>query len=402
MRRSMISHYDYVIIGFYLVFLVAIGLAFRRMSRNTSDYFRAGGAMPWWITGTSAWIFSFTAWTFTGAAGKIYESGTLVLIVFYSTILALAVAMAWTCGLDDGGVMYRMDEMFKDSRRTGNEWAAKVIPLLAGPRAREVALLFPAEMSLYEPFEVDVEGRHRMDLLGWYQQFTDLGWHVDIVHPDQAAVGALVDYQHLVVPHNSLYDLGDNVRLATAVKKFVADGGTMLHGPGCELVRHAFGIEESSAGFDCIQWREAIIPHGWSTVSFHQGTPIATYFQSGAPAITQMDVGSGRVLSFGFQYGYAYSRRTMPVVPANYGRREMHPLVLLKETPVAALIGASPQTPMPATKGVEAAQFGSKFVIVNHRAIPVDISSIVTARAIPQVPIGAGHLAAHSAIYLEG
>jgi hypothetical protein len=38
-------------------------------------------------------------------------------------------------GLDDGGVMYRMDEMFKESLRAGNRWAAEVIPLLAA-RAR--------------------------------------------------------------------------------------------------------------------------------------------------------------------------------------------------------------------------------------------------------------------------
>ena len=50
----MISLYDYIIIGFYLVLMLAIGLVFRRMSQDTSDYFRAGGAMPWWITGTSA------------------------------------------------------------------------------------------------------------------------------------------------------------------------------------------------------------------------------------------------------------------------------------------------------------------------------------------------------------
>ena len=92
----MITRYDYFIIGFYRVFLVVIGLVFRRMSRNTSDYFRAGGAMPWWLTGTSAWIFSFTAWTFTGAAGKVYETGLLVLVVFYSTIGALFVALIFT------------------------------------------------------------------------------------------------------------------------------------------------------------------------------------------------------------------------------------------------------------------------------------------------------------------
>jgi len=93
----MITRYDYFIIAFYLVFILAIGLVFRRMSKNTSDYFRAGGAMPWWLTGASAWIFSFSAWTFTGAAGKIYESGTLVLAVFYSSVVALIVAMSVTC-----------------------------------------------------------------------------------------------------------------------------------------------------------------------------------------------------------------------------------------------------------------------------------------------------------------
>jgi Na+/proline symporter len=92
----MITPYDYGIIGFYLLFMLAIGLLFRRMSKNTSDYFRAGGAMPWWLTGISAWIFSFSAWTFTGAAGKVYQSGTLVLVVFYSAIFALLVALMFT------------------------------------------------------------------------------------------------------------------------------------------------------------------------------------------------------------------------------------------------------------------------------------------------------------------
>lgn len=93
----MITLFDYGIIGFYLLFMLAIGVVFRRMSKDTSDYFRAGGAMPWWLTGVSAWIFSFTAWTFTGAAGKVYETGLLVLCVFYATIFALLFALAFTC-----------------------------------------------------------------------------------------------------------------------------------------------------------------------------------------------------------------------------------------------------------------------------------------------------------------
>ena len=62
----MITLYDKFIIAIYFIFILAIGLIFRRLNKSTSDYFRCGGAMPWWITGTSAWLATFSAWTFTG------------------------------------------------------------------------------------------------------------------------------------------------------------------------------------------------------------------------------------------------------------------------------------------------------------------------------------------------
>jgi len=93
----MITRYDYFIIGCYLLFILGIGFVFRRQSKNTSDYFRAGGVMPWWITGTSAWIAAFSAWTFTGAAKQIYETGTVVLVLYYAGALAFAVVYLFTC-----------------------------------------------------------------------------------------------------------------------------------------------------------------------------------------------------------------------------------------------------------------------------------------------------------------
>lgn len=304
-------------------------------------------------------------------------------------------------GLDDGGVMFRMDELFKESLRAGNRWAAEVIPLLDQPRAKEVAILFPAEMSLYEPLEVDTERRHRMDLLGWYEQFTDLGWHVDIVHPDQVAAGALADYKHLVIPHNSLYDLGNNVAIESEVKKFAEAGGTVFHGPHCELALRAFEVVEEAIDFDCIRWEEELIPHGWSTVAFGGGQALGKYIQSGKHAITQREVGQGQVFSFGFQYGYSYCRRTMPIVPPQYGKREMHPVVLLRKTPVAALVGNSPLLPISPIKGVEFARFGNWFVIVNHRSSPVNVRSVPADRIVPQIPMTGGLLAAHSGMCLK-
>lgn len=304
-------------------------------------------------------------------------------------------------GLDDGGVLFRMDDTFKDSLRAGNRWAAEVMPLLDQPRTKEVAILFPREMSLYEPLPVDAGGRHRMDLLGWYQQFTDLGWHVDILHPDQVAAGALRDYRHLAVPHNSLYDLGDNAALEAAVRSWVESGGTLLHGPHCELARRACGVEEEAVEFDCLAWREEIIPHGWSTVAFHGGTALATYIATGRTGMAETRLGAGRVLSFGFQYGYAYSRRTTPIVPPHYGKREMHPIVLLRETPVAACIGVSPAAPLPPRRGVEVARFGSHVVIVNHRASPIELGALAERPGRHLVPSAPGWLAAHSALQVS-
>lgn len=92
-----ITGYDYGIIGFYVIFMLSLGMLFRGLSKNTSDYFRCGGAMPWWITGTSAWVATFTAWSFVGAASEIYKSGLKVMLLFYASLPALILVFAYTC-----------------------------------------------------------------------------------------------------------------------------------------------------------------------------------------------------------------------------------------------------------------------------------------------------------------
>lgn len=83
------TYYDYGVIAFYVFFMLTLGLVFRGLSKNTSDYFRCGGAMPWWITGTSAWVATFSAWAFVGAASEVYRSGLKVLLLFYASLPAL-------------------------------------------------------------------------------------------------------------------------------------------------------------------------------------------------------------------------------------------------------------------------------------------------------------------------
>ncbi|MEZ9057837.1 sodium:solute symporter family transporter [Vibrio pelagius] len=70
------------IVGIYFLFLIAIGWMFRTFTSTTSDYFRGGGNMLWWMVGATAFMTQFSAWTFTGAAGKAYNDGFAVAIIF--------------------------------------------------------------------------------------------------------------------------------------------------------------------------------------------------------------------------------------------------------------------------------------------------------------------------------
>ena len=83
----MLSKYDYLVIGFYFVFMAMIGWMCRKFIGNTSDYFRGGGKMLWWMAGCSAFVAQFSAWTFTGAAGKAYQDGPVILVLYLANAL---------------------------------------------------------------------------------------------------------------------------------------------------------------------------------------------------------------------------------------------------------------------------------------------------------------------------
>lgn len=71
-----------LIVGVYFLFLIGIGWMFRTFTNTTSDYFRGGGNMLWWMVGATAFMTQFSAWTFTGAAGKAYNDGFAVAMIF--------------------------------------------------------------------------------------------------------------------------------------------------------------------------------------------------------------------------------------------------------------------------------------------------------------------------------
>jgi len=85
--------YEYLVIAGYFVMILGIGFTFKHMAKkSTSDYFRGGGRMLWWMVGSTAFMMQFSAWTFTGAAGKAFTDGFAVCLVF------IANTFSYFCG----------------------------------------------------------------------------------------------------------------------------------------------------------------------------------------------------------------------------------------------------------------------------------------------------------------
>lgn len=92
----MLHLIDYFVIGFYFLFLAGLGWYFRRAAgTNSSEYFRGGGRMAWWLVGATAFMGTFSAWTFTGAAGLAYDHGLVVIAIFWANAGTYLVSACW-------------------------------------------------------------------------------------------------------------------------------------------------------------------------------------------------------------------------------------------------------------------------------------------------------------------
>ncbi|OPG12143.1 sodium:solute symporter family protein [Microbispora sp. GKU 823] len=69
------NHLDWYVLGAYFIVMVGIGVYSHRRIGNISDFFTAGGKMPWWLAGISHHMSGYSAVMFTGYAGIAYLYG---------------------------------------------------------------------------------------------------------------------------------------------------------------------------------------------------------------------------------------------------------------------------------------------------------------------------------------
>ncbi len=83
---------DWVVLIGYFGVMIAIGLWSHKRVDNVSDFFTAGGRMPWWLSGISHHMSGYSAVMFTGYAGIAYQYG-VTSFVTWSLPIAIGVGI---------------------------------------------------------------------------------------------------------------------------------------------------------------------------------------------------------------------------------------------------------------------------------------------------------------------
>ncbi len=78
---------EYAVIAGYFIMLLGVGFFVKKLNADESDYFRNGCRGTWWLVGASAFMVSFSAWTFTGAAGIAFKSGWSMLWIYLANAI---------------------------------------------------------------------------------------------------------------------------------------------------------------------------------------------------------------------------------------------------------------------------------------------------------------------------
>ena len=93
---------DYIVLVGYFVLMLAIGIYFYKYMKGMKDYFSGGNRIPWWLSGASYYMSSFSVFAFVSFSAITYKYG------FYGVTLLMDTAV---------GVLFSMYFMAKKWRR---------------------------------------------------------------------------------------------------------------------------------------------------------------------------------------------------------------------------------------------------------------------------------------------
>ena len=92
---SSLSLVDQVVMGLYFLILAVMGYFFSRRQKNTEDYFKGGGRIPWWAAGLSIFGTALSAITFMAVPAKTYTTDWSYFLLNMSIFLVAPLIIRW-------------------------------------------------------------------------------------------------------------------------------------------------------------------------------------------------------------------------------------------------------------------------------------------------------------------
>jgi len=89
---------DFAVVGAYFVLMLLVGLFMGRFVKSSGDFFSGGKKVPWWMGAVSSYMAMISSFVFIAHAGVAYQDGIVAILVFWSTVIGVALGayvFAW-------------------------------------------------------------------------------------------------------------------------------------------------------------------------------------------------------------------------------------------------------------------------------------------------------------------
>jgi len=77
---------DYLIVAGFFVVMLAIGFYFSGRMKSLKDFFGGGNQVPWWVSGVSLYMSTFSAFAFVAYSATAYKDGLVAVIIWWSGV----------------------------------------------------------------------------------------------------------------------------------------------------------------------------------------------------------------------------------------------------------------------------------------------------------------------------
>ena len=77
---------DYLIVVAFFLVMLGVGVYFANRMRNLKDFFSGGHRVPWWVSGVSLYMTSFSAFAFVAYSAIAYQYGFVAIAIWWTGV----------------------------------------------------------------------------------------------------------------------------------------------------------------------------------------------------------------------------------------------------------------------------------------------------------------------------